>query len=172
MSRHNRFPEQSLSWFRDRVTLHVEVLNEATRDLPSESMRLHLCWGNYDGPHHLDVPIADSSISSGRRGPAAARSRARTRVTSRMARRRATRLPGKVLIPGVIDSTTNVVEHPEVVADRIRLRRYRRAGERLAGSDCGFGTFAGSQLVEESVVWTKLKALRQGADLASKQLWG
>ncbi|HEX5140990.1 MAG TPA: cobalamin-independent methionine synthase II family protein [Dehalococcoidia bacterium] len=173
MSRHNRFSERSLSDFRDIVELHVSVLNEAIKDLPAESIRLHLCWGNYEGPHHLDVPLRDiidivlkanaNAISFEGANP---RHEAEWRVW------RDVKLPpGKFIIPGVVDSTTNFVEHPEVVADRIE--RYASVVGKenvVAGTDCGFGTFANSATVDPRITWAKLKALSDGAALATKEL--
>jgi 5-methyltetrahydropteroyltriglutamate--homocysteine methyltransferase len=173
MSRHNRFSERSLADFRDIVELHVSVLNDAIKDLPAESIRLHLCWGNYEGPHHLDVPLRDiidivlkanaNAISFEGANP---RHEAEWRVW------RDVKLPpGKFLIPGVVDSTTNFVEHPEVVADRIE--RYASVVGKenvVAGTDCGFGTFANSATVDPRITWAKLKALSDGAALATKEL--
>jgi 5-methyltetrahydropteroyltriglutamate--homocysteine methyltransferase len=173
MSRHNRYSDRSLSDFRSVVEMHVEAVNEATKDIAPESMRLHLCWGNYEGPHHLDVPLKDiidivlkarpAGISFEGANP---RHEAEWRVWQEV------KLPAdKVLFPGVIDSTTNFVEHPDVVADR--LKRYAEivGMENVIGSsDCGFGTFANSSNVDPRITWAKLRSLADGAAQATREL--
>ncbi len=174
MARHNRFPDLSLADFRKIAALHVEVLNEATRDIPPDRMRLHLCWGNYEGPHHLDVPLRDIVDVVLRARPAGISFEgANPRHEHEWKLWKDVALPpGKVLVPGVIDSTTNFVEHPELVADRIT--RYAGVVGRenvIAGTDCGFGTFADNDSVDRRIAWAKLRALADGARLASAQLW-
>ena len=176
MERARFFQDDPLDRFLQAVALHVDAINEAVAAIPPDRIRLHLCWGNYDGPHTHDVPLAPLlPIIYRARVGALSMPLASPRHQHELKAFRDHPLPADMLfLPGVIDSTTNVVEHPEVVADRI-VAAAEAVGDRtriLAGVDCGFGTFAGSQLVEESVVWTKLRTLRQGADLASKQLWG
>src|SRR5499433_3003247 len=175
MERVRFFQDASLDGFLAAVALHIDAINEAIAGIPRDRVRLHLCWGNYDGPHTHDVPLEPllpilyrarvGALSLPLASPA-------HQHELRVFRRHP--LPDRMLfLPGVIDSTTNVVEHPEVVADRI-CAAVDAVGDRtrvLASVDCGFGTFAGSQLVEESVVWTKLRTLREGADLATKRLW-
>src|SRR5436189_6481981 len=157
------------------VALHVDAINDAVTNTPADRVRLHLCWGNYDAPHPYDVPL-EPPLPIVYRAQVGALSLplASPRHQHELRAFRSHPLPpGMLFVPGVIDSTTNVVEHPEVVADRI-VAAAEAIGDRtrvLASVDCGFGTFAGSQLVEESVVWTKLRTLREGADLASKRLW-
>jgi 5-methyltetrahydropteroyltriglutamate--homocysteine methyltransferase len=176
MERARFFQDEPLERFLDAVALHVDAINEAIAGIPRDRIRLHLCWGNYDGPHTHDVPLEPllPVIYRARVG-ALSLPLASPRHQHELKVFRRHPLPDELLfIPGVIDSTTHVVEHPEVVADRIGAA-VEAAGDRtrvLAGVDCGFGTFAGSQLVEESVVWTKLRTLREGADLATKRLWG
>jgi 5-methyltetrahydropteroyltriglutamate--homocysteine methyltransferase len=176
MERTRFFQDESLDGFLGAVALHIDAINEAIANIPPDRVRLHLCWGNYDGPHTHDVPLEPllPIIYRARVGAlslplASPRHQHEVKVFRRHP------LPaGMLFLPGVVDSTTNVVEHPEVVADRI-CAAVEAVGDRtrvLASTDCGFGTFAGSQLVEESVAWTKLRALREGADLASKRLWG
>src|SRR6267142_908346 len=175
MERARFFQDEPLDGFLRSVALHIDAINEAIAGLPADRIRLHLCWGNYDGPHTHDVslepllPIVYRAQVGALSLPLASQ---RHQHELRAFRRHP--LPdGMLFVPGVIDSTTNVVEHPEVVADRI-VAAAEAIGDRtrvLAGVDCGFGTFAGSQLVEESVVWTKLRALREGADLATRRLW-
>jgi len=175
MERARFFQDDPLDRFLESVALHVDAINEAVSAIPPDRIRLHLCWGNYDGPHTHDVPLEPLlPIIYRARVGALSLPLASPRHQHELKALRARPLPeGMLFLPGVIDSTTNVVEHPEVVADRI-MAAVEAVGDRtrvLAGVDCGFGTFAGSQLVEESVVWTKLRALRQGADLATKRLW-
>jgi 5-methyltetrahydropteroyltriglutamate--homocysteine methyltransferase len=170
MSRHNRFPDMSLPEFREIVGLHVEVLNEATRAIPPDRMRLHLCWGNYEGPHHLDVPLRDIIDLVLQARPAGISFEgANPRHEHEWKLWKEVELPpGKVLIPGVIDSTTNFIEHPELVAERIA--RYASVVGRenvIAGTDCGFGTFADNDSVDARIAWAKLRALAEGARLAS-----
>src|SRR2546428_362980 len=151
------------------------AIQGASGGLPADRVRLHLCWGNYDGPHTHDVPL-EPLLPIVYRAKVGALSLplASPRHQHELKALRRHPLPaGMLFVPGVVDSTTNVVEHPEVVADRI-VAVAEAIGDRtrvLAGVDCGFGTFAGSQLVEESVAWTKLRALREGADLATRRLW-
>jgi 5-methyltetrahydropteroyltriglutamate--homocysteine methyltransferase len=175
MERARFFQDEPLDRFLDAVALHVDAINDAVAAIPPDRIRLHLCWGNYDGPHTHDVPLEPLlPIIYRARVGALSLPLASPRHQHELKAFRRHPLPdGMLFLPGVIDSTTNVVEHPEVVADRIRAA-VEAVGDRtrvLAGVDCGFGTFAGSQLVEESVVWTKLRALREGADLASNRLW-
>ena len=176
MERARFFQDEPLERFQEMVALHVDALNQALGDIPRERVRLHVCWGNYDGPHTHDVALEAvlpllyranvGALSLPLAGP---RHQHELRLLARHP------LPdGMLFLPGVIDTTSNVVEHPEVVADRI-LGAVAAVGQRervLASTDCGFGTFAGSELVAPSVVWAKLAALTAGAGLASRRLWG
>ena len=167
------FQHQTVAQFVATVELHVEAINQAIVDIPADRVRLHLCWGNYDGPHVHDVAL--EAIM-----PAVLRARVgalslplanpRHQHEYKVIKRRG--LPaGMLFLPGVIDTTTNYVEHPEVVADRI-AQAIDAVGDRtrvLASTDCGFGTFAGSEMCAESVVWAKLRALVEGAALASRR---
>ena len=173
MTRHMQ-PDESLEEFRRRAKLHVEALNHATRDIPGEDMRLHLCWGNYEGPHHHDMPLRDVLDIVFEAKPAAISFEgANPRHEHEWTVFEDVKLPeGKVLIPGVIDSTTNYIEHPELVAQR--LVRYAELVGRenvMAGSDCGFATFASLLAVDPGITWAKLRAMADGAELASAQLW-
>jgi 5-methyltetrahydropteroyltriglutamate--homocysteine methyltransferase len=175
MERARFFQDESLEGFLAAVALHIDAINEAVAAIPPDRIRLHLCWGNYDGPHTHDVPLEPLlPIIYRARVGALSLPLASPRHQHELKAFRRHPLPGEMLfLPGVVDSTTNVVEHPEVVADRITAA-VEAVGDRtrvMAGVDCGFGTFAGSQLVEESVVWAKLRTLREGADLASTRLW-
>ncbi len=176
MERTRFFQDESLDGFLAAVALHIDAINEGIAAIPRDRVRLHLCWGNYDGPHTHDVPLEPLlPIIYRAKVGALSLPLASPRHQHELKAFRRHPLPDDMLfLPGVIDSTTNVVEHPEVVADRIAAA-VAAVGDRtrvLASVDCGFGTFAGSMLVEESVVWTKLRTLREGADLASKRLWG
>ena len=175
MERARFFQDEPLDRFLAAVSLHIDAINEALVNIPRDRVRLHLCWGNYDGPHTHDVPLEPLlPIIYRARVGALSLPLASPRHQHELRAFRRHPLPdGMLFVPGVIDSTTNVVEHPEVVADRI-VAAAEAVGDRtrvLAGVDCGFGTFAGSVLVEESVVWAKLRSLREGADLATKHLW-
>jgi 5-methyltetrahydropteroyltriglutamate--homocysteine methyltransferase len=175
MERARFFQDEPLEKFLDAVALHVDAINEAVAGLPADRIRLHLCWGNYDGPHTHDVALEPLlPIVYRARVGALSLPLASPRHQHELAVFRRHPLPdGMLFIPGVVDSTTNVVEHPEVVADRL-VAAAEAVGDRtrvIAGVDCGFGTFAGSSLVEESVVWAKLRTLREGADLATRRLW-
>jgi 5-methyltetrahydropteroyltriglutamate--homocysteine methyltransferase len=174
MGRHIQFAELPLEEFRTMARLHLAALDHAVANIPPEQLRIHLCWGNYEGPHHYDVPLADildlvfaarpQGISFEAANPRHAHEwRVFERVT----------LPAdKVIIPGVLDSTTNFIEHPELVAERIG--RYARLVGRenvIAGTDCGFGTWVGQAAVDPDIVWAKLASLAEGARLATKELW-
>jgi 5-methyltetrahydropteroyltriglutamate--homocysteine methyltransferase len=175
MERARFFRRDSLERFLQMVELHVEAINRATAAIPPDRIRLHLCWGNYDGPHTHDVPLeAVLPIVARARVGALSLPLANPRHQHEYRVLRQHRLPdGMLLLPGVIDTTTNYVEHPEVVADRI-CAAVEAVGDRtrvIASTDCGFGTFAGSEMVAHDVVWAKLGALRDGAALASRRLW-
>ena len=175
MERSRFFRRDSLERFLQMVELHVEAINRATAGIPPDRIRLHLCWGNYDGPHTHDVPLeAVLPIVARARVGALSLPLANPRHQHEYRVLRAHPLPdGMLLLPGVIDTTTNYVEHPEVVADRI-CAAVEAVGDRtrvIASTDCGFGTFAGSEMVAHRVVWAKLAALRDGAAIASRRLW-
>jgi 5-methyltetrahydropteroyltriglutamate--homocysteine methyltransferase len=174
MSRHLRFPDSSLDDFRRMIGLHVNLLNEATRDIPPDAMRIHLCWGNYEGPHHLDVALGDIiDIVLESRPAAISFEGANPRHEHEWRLWKDVKLPeGRVLVPGVIDSTTNFIEHPRLVADRI-IRYAEVAGREnvIAGTDCGFGTFATTNTVDPGIAWAKLQSLAEGAAIASRELW-
>jgi 5-methyltetrahydropteroyltriglutamate--homocysteine methyltransferase len=176
MERVRLFQHETLDRFLEVAALHVEALNEATAAIPPDRIRLHVCWGNYDGPHVHDIPLATIlPLLYRARVGALSIELANPRHQHEYKAFRSHPLPdGMLLLPGVIDSTTNFVEHPEVVADRI-CQVVEAVGDRtrvIASTDCGFGTFAGTDMVADSVVWAKLRALREGADLATRRLWG
>lgn len=169
-----QFPELSLREWRRLIRQNVEALNHATRDIPPERMRIHICWGNYEGPHHKDVALADViDIVLSARPAAISFEAANPRHAHEWRVFEDVSLPDeKVLMPGVIDSTTNYVEHPELVADRIRQFADLVGRDRvIAGTDCGFGTHCTSDIIDPDVVFAKLRALRDGADIASARLW-
>jgi 5-methyltetrahydropteroyltriglutamate--homocysteine methyltransferase len=174
LSRHTVFRHLSLTDFRTEIAMHVEALNHAVRNIAPERMRMHICWASTLGPHHEDVPLADivDIVLKGRPG-AVSFPGANPRHGHEWKVWRDVDLPdGKIIIPGVIDSTSNFVEHPELVADR--LIAYAQVVGRenvIGGVDCGFGTFAGRVQVDRNIVWMKLAALAEGAKLASAQLW-
>lgn len=157
------------------IPLRVEALNHAVADIPPERMRLHLCWGNYEGPHQTDVPLKNIIGEVLKARPVALSFEgANPRHEHEFAVFADVSLPPeKVLIPGVLDTTTNYIEHPELVAQR--LVRYAKLVGRenvIAGADCGFGTFAGTPMVHPDIVFAKLKSMVDGAHLASRDLWG
>jgi 5-methyltetrahydropteroyltriglutamate--homocysteine methyltransferase len=163
----------SVTDFRKKVALHAEVLNHATRDIDPEQMRIHLCWGNYVSPHHHDVELADIIDLIYRARPAGISiEAANPRHEHEWTVFERHSLPeGKVLIPGVIDTCTNYVEHPEVVAQRLkRFADVVGARNLIAGTDCGFATFANFHTIDPDISWLKLKALADGAAMASEAL--
>jgi 5-methyltetrahydropteroyltriglutamate--homocysteine methyltransferase len=174
MGRHIQYASLSVTEFRKRARIHVEALNQALANIPPERLRMHVCWGNYEGPHHCDVALAEiidivflarpSTISFEAANPRHAHE---WTLFERM------KLPeGKVLVPGVIESKSNFIEHPELIAQRIG--RYATLVGRenvIAGSDCGYGTWVGQAAVDSDVVWAKLAALSEGARIASRQFW-
>jgi 5-methyltetrahydropteroyltriglutamate--homocysteine methyltransferase len=174
MDRHMTFAHQSVEEFRKVQTMRVDALNHALDGIPEEQIRYHVCWGNYEGPHTHDVPLRDivDLIFRVRAGAYSVEASNPRHAHEWKVWEDVQLPPGKVLIPGVIDTTTNFVEHPEVVAQRIE--QYARLVGRenvIAGTDCGFGTAAGRDRVHPEVVWAKLEALAQGAEIASKRLW-
>jgi len=175
LGRHLSVPPLPVNEFRKKVALHVEVLNHATRDIDPDLMRIHLCWGNYMSPHHYDVELGDIIDLIYRARPAGLSiEAANPRHEHEWSVFEEHRLPeGKVLIPGVIDTCTNYVEHPKTVAQRIeRFAEVVGARNLIAGTDCGFATFANFHTVDPGIAWLKLKALSDGTALASKALAG
>ncbi|MGH8220846.1 MAG: cobalamin-independent methionine synthase II family protein [Steroidobacteraceae bacterium] len=174
MSRHTGFQDLTDDEFLRRAAHHVEVLNESLRNIPAESVRMHVCWGNYEGPHDHDIALEKVLGIVLRAKPQAISFEASNpRHAHEWIVWRAAKLPDhKVLIPGVLDSSTNFVEHPELVAQRIAAFADIVGRERvLAGSDCGFGTFAGYGKVDPDVAFKKLRSLIEGARIASGRLW-
>jgi 5-methyltetrahydropteroyltriglutamate--homocysteine methyltransferase len=174
MGRHIQFADKTVEEFRREARLNIEALNHALAHIDPERLRMHLCWGNYEGPHHFDVPLADIiDVVLEARPSAIALEGANPRHGHEWRVFEDVKLPeGKVLIPGVIESKANFIEHPELIAQRIG--RYARLVGRenvIAGSDCGYGTWVGQAAVDPDVVWAKFAALAQGAELASREFW-
>jgi 5-methyltetrahydropteroyltriglutamate--homocysteine methyltransferase len=174
MTRVTQFADLTVDEFKDVVALHIDVLNSALAGLPPERMRLHLCWGNYEGPHHHDVPLKEIiHLVLKARPEGISFEGANPRHAHEWKVWREVRLPDdKVIIPGVLDSTTNFVEHPELVAERIMRYAEVVGRERvIASTDCGFGTSAWGRKVDGKIAWAKLQSLVEGARLASRELW-
>jgi 5-methyltetrahydropteroyltriglutamate--homocysteine methyltransferase len=172
--RHVKFRDADEDEFLRNAALQVDALNHALAAIPADRVRLHVCWGNYEGPHHRDIPLSRVLPVLLRVKPMALlieganpRHEHEWEVWTR------NRLPDdKILIPGVIDSSCNFVEHPELVAQRITRYANLVGRERVvAGTDCGFGTFAGFGAVHPAICWAKMRTLAEGAALATKQLW-
>ena len=174
VGRHMMFKDDSEAVFLARAEKHVEALNHALRNIPSSMVRLHVCWGNYEGPHHCDIDL-DRILPTVLKVRAQALSfeAANPRHAHEWAVFEETKLPDdKVLMPGLLDSCTNYIEHPKLVAERICRFAGIVGRERvLAGTDCGFSTFAGVGRVDTDVVYAKLKSLAEGAAIASDRLW-
>ena len=175
MGRHIQYADLSLPEFRKRAQMHIEALNHALRNIAAEQLRIHLCWGNYEGPHHRDVALADIiDLVFMAKPQAISLEAANPRHAHEWALFERVKLPdGKLLIPGVIESKSNFIEHPELIAQRIA--RYANLVGRenvIAGSDCGYGTWVGQAAVDPDVVWAKLAAMAEGARIASQHFWG
>ena len=174
MGRHIQHADLTLEAFRREARLHVEVMNHALARIPEEQLRMHLCWGNYEGPHHCDVPLADIiDIVFLARPRGISFEAANPRHAHEWKLFESVKLPeGKLLIPGVLESKSNFIEHPELIAQRIG--RYATLVGRenvVAGSDCGYGTWVGQTAVDPDIVWAKLAALAEGAAIASREFW-
>jgi 5-methyltetrahydropteroyltriglutamate--homocysteine methyltransferase len=174
MSHNSEFSDLSIDEFKRVIAMHVDALNHATAGIAPDRMRMHLCWGNYEGPHNHDIPLREILPIVLRARPGALSFEgANPRHNHEWKVWRDIELPDdKIVIPGVIDTTTNYVEHPEVVAQRI-IRYTRTVGKErvIAGADCGFGTMFEAGGVESNVAWAKLASLVEGAALASSELW-
>jgi 5-methyltetrahydropteroyltriglutamate--homocysteine methyltransferase len=172
LGRHMMFKDRSDEEYLKAIGRHVEVLNHALRNVPAERCRMHVCWGNYEGPHHCDVEMAvilPTLLNAKPAGLLFETANPRHQHDWEAFQEKLEDLPAdKILIPGVIDSTSNFVEHPRVVAERVE--RYARmiGPERvIAGTDCGFSTFAGFGAVDPEIVWAKLATLAEGTSIAS-----
>jgi 5-methyltetrahydropteroyltriglutamate--homocysteine methyltransferase len=174
MSRHTGFQDLSDAEFIKRAAFHVDALNHALARVPAEMVRIHICWGNYEGPHTHDIDLAkiiDVILSV--KAQAISLEAANPRHEHEWALWKERRLPDdKVLLPGFLDTSTNYVEHPALVAERIERFADLVGRERvIAGTDCGFGTFAGYGKIDPAIAFKKLRAMVEGAALASKRLW-
>lgn len=174
MGRHIQYRDLDTKEFRKRATQHVEALNHALANIPPEQLRMHVCWGNYEGPHHRDVALADIvDIVFTARPSAISFEAANPRHGHEWTLFERVKLPdGKTLVPGIIESKSNFIEHPDLVAQRIgRYARLVGCENVVAGSDCGFGTWVGQAAVDPDVVWAKLASLAEGAQIASREFW-
>ena len=175
MERTRFFKNKSVSEFQDMVRMHIDAINRSVTNIPPNQIRLHVCWGNTNSPHIHDIPLEtilpilyEAHVGALSIELANPRHQHEYKVfkTHPMPK-------SMILLPGVIDSTTNYVEHPEVIADRISqvVEAVGDPTRVIASVDCGFGTFAGSEAVAPSVVWSKLRALREGAQIATERFW-
>jgi 5-methyltetrahydropteroyltriglutamate--homocysteine methyltransferase len=176
MDRHIMYQDKSEAEFVRIAETHIEAINRGIDGIPAEQVRLHCCWGNWDGPHIHDIPLASilPALTQAKVGALSIEFSNPRHQHEYKALSQAELPDNLVLLPGVIETTNNFVEHPEVVARRIE-EAVGAVGDRervIASTDCGFGTFAGREWVAEDVVWAKLASLRAGADLASARLWG
>lgn len=176
LGRHMMYKDRSEAEYLHLAGRHVEVLNHALRNIPAEDARMHVCWGNYEGPHHCDIemrvilPVLMTAKPVGLLFETA--NPRHQHDIDDLEQQRGVIPDDKILIPGVIDSTTNFIEHPRVVARRLVAFANLFGRERIiAGTDCGFSTFAGFGVVDPEIVWSKLRALSEGAQLASRTLW-
>jgi 5-methyltetrahydropteroyltriglutamate--homocysteine methyltransferase len=175
MARHTSFQELGETEFLKRAAFHVDVLNNALRNVPADRARIHICWGNYEGPHDHDIAFAKVAPILVKAKPMAlVVEAANPRHAHEWTVWQDAKLPDdKILIPGVLDTSTNYVEHPELVAQRICQFADIVGRERvIAGTDCGFGTFAGYGKIDPDIAFKKLGAMVEGAAIASKRLWG
>ena len=174
MARHTSFQELGEAEFLKRAAFHVDALNNALRNVPADCARIHICWGNYEGPHDHDIAFAKvAPILVKAKPQALVVEAANPRHAHEWTVWQEVKLPDdKILIPGVLDTSTNYVEHPELVAQRVCQFAYIVGRERvIAGTDCGFGTFAGYGKIDPDIAFKKLGAMVEGAAIASKRLW-
>ena len=174
MGKHIKYYNVDLATFRKAVALNIEALNHATANIPAEQLRIHVCWGNYEGPHHYDVPLADmiDLVFKVRATLHLVRGREPAPCARMDAVRKGEAAGRQGADPGVIESKANFIEHPELIAQRIG--RYAKLVGRenvMAGSDCGYGTWVGQAAVDPDVVWAKFAALAEAARIAQKEFW-
>jgi 5-methyltetrahydropteroyltriglutamate--homocysteine methyltransferase len=174
MGRHIMYRDEPDEVFVKAAVRHVEAINQALRDIPADRVRLHLCWGNYEGPHHLDIgveKIIDSVLHA--KPQTILFEAANPRHAHEWVIWKDAKIPGdKVLAPGVLETTSNFIEHPELVAQRIETYARIVGPDRvIAGTDCGFGTWSGFGPIDETICWAKLRAMADGAELASQRLF-
>ena len=174
MGRHSAYADMDPPEFRRRVAMNIEALNHAVRNIPADRLRMHLCWGNYPGPHHRDVDLADIIDLVWTAKPQTVLfEAANPRHAHEWALFANSKVPDdKILCPGVIEPQSNYIEHPELVAQRIERYASLVGPDRLmAGVDCGFSVHVGMQGIDPDVTWGKLRALADGAEIASERLW-
>jgi 5-methyltetrahydropteroyltriglutamate--homocysteine methyltransferase len=174
MGRHTMYRDRSMEEFERLAAQHIETLNHALRNVPADRVRMHVCWGNYEGPHHHDVPMERLlPIVLKAKPQGLLFEAANPRHAHEWAVFKNAKIPEeKILIPGLLATTTNYVEHPQLVAERIERFANIVGRERvMAGTDCGFGTFAGFGPVEPDIAYLKLQSLTEGARIASQRLW-
>jgi 5-methyltetrahydropteroyltriglutamate--homocysteine methyltransferase len=175
MGRHSSYASMDLPEFRKRAAMNIEALNHAVRNIPAEQLRMHLCWGNYPGPHHRDVDMADIIDLVWTAKPRTVLfEAANPRHAHQWKVFETTTVPDdKIICPGVIEPQSNYIEHPELVAQRIERYASLVGRERvMAGVDCGFSIHVGMQGIDPDVAWAKLAALAEGAAIATERLWG
>jgi 5-methyltetrahydropteroyltriglutamate--homocysteine methyltransferase len=175
MGRHSAYARLDLADYRKRIAMNIEALNHAVRNIPEEQLRMHLCWGNYPGPHHCDVPMADIIDLVWRAKPQTVLfEAANPRHAHEWALFETLVVPDdKILCPGMIEPQSNYIEHPELVAQRIQRYADLVGRDRvMAGVDCGFSVHVGMQGIDPDVAWAKLAALAEGAARATDRLWG
>jgi 5-methyltetrahydropteroyltriglutamate--homocysteine methyltransferase len=174
MGRHSAYADMDLPEFRRRAAMNIEALNHAVRNIPAEGLRMHLCWGNYPGPHHRDVDLADIIDLVWTAKPQTVLfEAANPRHAHEWTLFENTKVPDdKIICPGVIEPQSNYIEHPELVAQRIERYAALVGRDRvMAGVDCGFSVHVGMQGIDPDVTWGKLRALADGAAIASERLW-
>jgi len=174
MARHTGFQDLSESEFLSRAEHQVDVMNHALRNIPADSARIHVCWGNYEGPHDYDIPLEKIMRIVLKARPSGIQFEASNpRHAHEWEVWKNSRIPeDKILIPGLLTSTSNYVEHPDLVSQRICQFAQIVGRERvIAGTDCGFGTFAGIGKMDPEISYRKLKSLVEGAERATKRLW-
>jgi len=173
MGRHTTYADLDLAGYRKKVAMNIEALNHAVRNIPAEKVRMHLCWGNYPGPHHCDVAFAEIiDLVWSAKPQTILFEAANPRHAHEWDLFKTTKVPDdKILCPGVIEPQSNYIEHPELVAQRIeRYANLVGADRVMAGVDCGFSVHVGMQGIDPDVAWAKLEALAQGAEIASNRL--
>jgi 5-methyltetrahydropteroyltriglutamate--homocysteine methyltransferase len=174
MGRHSAYADMDAKQFRKRAQMNIEALNHGVRNIPPEQLRMHLCWGNYPGPHHCDVPITDIiDLVWQARPQTILFEAANPRHAHEWEAFKSVKVPDdKILCPGVIEPQSNYIEHPELVAQRIERYANLVGRERvMAGVDCGFSVHVGIQGIDPDVAWAKLKTLAEGAAIATDRLW-
>ena len=175
MGRHSAYADMDIARFRRKVAMNIEALNHGVRNIPPEQLRMHLCWGNYPGPHHCDVAMSEiiDLVWSAKPRTVLFEAANPRHAHEWTLFERITVPDDKIICPGVIECQSNYIEHPELVAQRIERYANLVGRERvMAGVDCGFSIHVGMQGIDPAVAWAKLAALAQGAEIATERLWG